>query len=124
MSNSLPKTMSLVEIKELKSSWIKASYDNVVKRIFDPPRNIDELKVVLCTRFSDLRPLLELDRTTSLKLEFRTQNAYPFMLIDNEVDLISAFYTCNEIQQACLIVKITVDEGLAQQLQVCHQQQL
>ena len=97
-SNSIPNTMTVIQIKELKSTWVKASYDNVVKRIFGPPRNIDELKVVLCTRFADLRPLLELDQTTAIKLEFRTQNAYPFMLIDNEVDLISAFYTCNEIQ--------------------------
>ena len=72
LANSVPTTLNVVQIKEMKSSWVKASYDNVVKRIFDPPRNIDELKVVLCTRFTDLRPLLELDQTTAIKLEFRT----------------------------------------------------
>ena len=74
--------------------------------------------MVLCTRFSDLRPLIELEKDSAIKLEFRTQNTYPFMLLDNEVDLISAFYTCNEIQQACLLVKVSIDDELTEQLQV------
>ena len=98
LSGTAANQLPAVQIKHLKSSWLKASYDGTVKRIHEPPRNIDELKVVLCTRFGGLRPLLELEYSSMIRLEFRTQNAYPFMPIDSEVDLISAFYTCNEIQ--------------------------
>ena len=39
------------QIKHLKSSWMKASYNNTVRRIHEPPKSIEELKVVLCNRF-------------------------------------------------------------------------
>lgn len=38
------------------------------------------------------------------------------MEIEDEVDLISAFYTCNEINQATLHVSITIDETTNSQL--------
>jgi len=75
-------------------------------------------------RFSALRPLLELEMTSMIRLEFRTQNACPFTPIDSEVDLVSAFYTCNEIQQACLLVRIGLDDELTQQLQIYEQKRL
>ena len=36
------------------------------------------------------------------------------MEIENDIDLLSAFYTCNEIKHACLHVKINVNEELSQ----------
>ena len=48
--------------KELKSEWIKASYGGCIRRFYKPPKNnLEELKVIFCTRFFDLRPLLELE---------------------------------------------------------------
>ena len=34
------------------------------------------------------------------------------MEIENDIDLVSAFYTCNEIKHACLHVKIIMNEEL------------
>ena len=38
-------------LKEMKSDWIKASYEGFIKRIHLPPKSLEELKVVFCTRF-------------------------------------------------------------------------
>ena len=43
------------------------------------------------------------------------------MDIEDQVDLISAFYTCNEIHSATLHVNITIDETTSSQLQVLNQ---
>lgn len=93
------------------------SFKNTVKRIFDPPKAIEELKFVLCTRFSELRPLLELEQQSQIRLEFRTQNFYPYNEIDSDVDLVSAFYNANEIQSATLMIKIELNAEIARQLQ-------
>ena len=98
LSSNSSTQLPAAQVKQLKSTWIKASYNSVVKRIYDPPKSIDELKAMLCTRFCDLRPLLELGQSGTIQLEFRTQNQTPYMTIDNEIDLINAFYTCNEIR--------------------------
>ena len=71
---------------------------------------------MLCTRFNGLRPLLELEKSNEIKLEFRTQNQHPYTPIENEVDLVSAFYTANEITEACLTVKISMSEELKERL--------
>ena len=87
-----------------------------------PPRNLEELKVIFCTRFYNLRPLLELEQTSQIKIEFRTDDQDPHMEIQNDIDLVSAFYTCNEIQQICLLVRITVEEKLAKQLELYNKE--
>ena len=46
------------------------------------------------------------------------------MPIDSEVDLISAFYTCNEISQACLLVRVALDDELKEQLQIHEHRRL
>ena len=46
------------------------------------------------------------------------------MEIQNDIDLVSAFYTCNEIQQICLLVRITVEEKLAKQLDLYNKKRL
>ena len=80
--------------------------------------------MIFCTRFSELQPLLELDQTSSIRVEFRTNNQCTFMKIEDEVDLVSAFYTCNEIQDTSLLVYISMDPDLAQQLDYLNQKRL
>ena len=58
-------------------------------------------------------PLLELDQTSQIKIEFQINNQSPHMEIENDIDLLSAFYTCNEIKHACLHVKINMNEELS-----------
>ena len=49
-------------------------------------------------------------------MEFRTNNLCNFMKIEDDVDLVSAFYTCNEIQGTALLVCISIEHSLAEQL--------
>ena len=46
------------------------------------------------------------------------------MKIEDEVDLVSAFYTCNEIQDTSLLVYLSIDPDLAQQLDYLNQKRL
>lgn len=46
------------------------------------------------------------------------------MPIESEIDLVSAFYTCNEIQQTCLLVSVSLDDELRQHLQIYEQKRL
>ena len=85
---------------------------------------MDELKVMICTRFNSLRPLLELDEAVKLKLQFRTNNLQPYMDIETQVDLVSAFYTCNEIQRVTLHIKIQIDEETSTQLQILNKKRI
>ena len=66
LSGSAPIKRPLIPIKEMKSDWIKASYNGVVRRLHSPPRNLEELKVIFCTRYAELQPLLELDQTSMI----------------------------------------------------------
>lgn len=49
------------EILYDRSTWIKAHYNGKLKRIHNPPKNLDELIEILKRRFQDLREKLEHD---------------------------------------------------------------
>ena len=60
-----------------RSEWIKVSYNNKLKRIFNPPKNLPELIDVLKKRFPDIEQ------------EMTQPNAYVALsYMDNDGDLI------------------------------------
>lgn len=74
-----------------RSMWLKAIYQNKVKRVHNPPKNYDELVQTLIRRFRDLRERCEKDpEHLALALKYQDDEG-ELVEVENSGDLIQAY---------------------------------
>ena len=72
-----------------KSNWIKATFDKKTKRFANPPKNLEELLILLKRRFGVLRNICEMGHKPLI--HYKPSNNLAYKPIENSMELLNAY---------------------------------